>query len=602
MRQIDLNWIEIDGFKSFQKVCKFTPSAHPGLKLLGGDNVAEPRLEGNGAGKTSLWDALVWCLYGVTAKGNRTSGVLNWKKKQVTVTVCLHMEGEDVEITRQGPPERVFIGKDLASQDDINTIVGLSRSRFLNSVVFGQGAPLFIDLSIPARGEILEDVLDLQLWQRLSNRADDYSKTLSKELSALASQIARLEGTLAALEDEGELQRKSDLWFTQKTAEFDDLLAEFEEKEKSLALVDTPTLDKSIAEAEQAQAAQDAVVREIVSNMGSLGGTANILAQQIKALTREIENVNVDTVCRTCGQLITRENEHKHLEALRVSREALHDQYNRSAAQYEKLRKKEEDARKEGRHLANITQDFRRQRDAIQRDNKVQQDQLDALEKRIEQVAKERDANPFAARLVVVQRDKAATNSALLKTRGNQQTLQGRIHVADFWEAGFKRVRLFLIKQALSTLELEVNSAASVLGLPDWQISFKTESETKSGTIKFGVQIEVKSPQAVAAWELWSGGEAQRIRLAVAIGLSNMIQRMGGVAWTTEVWDEPSNWLSPQGIEDLLECLKYRAGITSKSIWLLDHRALTYSGFSEHWEVRKLPDTGSIVTCLGVVE
>jgi energy-coupling factor transporter ATP-binding protein EcfA2 len=124
------------------------------------------------------------------------------------------------------------------------------------------------------------------------------------------------------------------------------------------------------------------------------------------------------------------------------------------------------------------------------------------------------------------------------------------------------------------------------LGLPGWEIKITTEVALKSGDMKPGIHIQISSPHAKGPWAEQSGGEEQRVRLAVAMGFSAVIQRMAGVWNRLEVWDEPSNWLSEQGVEDLLQCLAYRAETTNKTIWVIDHRSLS-GNFAEVWSVIK---------------
>jgi DNA repair exonuclease SbcCD ATPase subunit len=211
--------------------------------------------------------------------------------------------------------------------------------------------------------------------------------------------------------------------------------------------------------------------------------------------------------------------------------------------------------------------------------------------------AAEREAsvtNPHTAQRESVRAQRSALQREIgvqrLKLGGTKEQLAS----LDYWRQGFKRVRLFQTKQSLDLLRLEVANAAQSLGLLGWTIDFVTEVETKSGSMKQGVQIVVTSPQASGSWEVWSGGEGQRIRLAVAIGLASLIQRMAGVFYTFEIWDEPSAWLSPEGINDLLDCLAQRAQITGKTVWVVDHRALDVGMFSQVWQVTKT-NTGSSV-------
>ena len=129
-------------------------------------------------------------------------------------------------------------------------------------------------------------------------------------------------------------------------------------------------------------------------------------------------------------------------------------------------------------------------------------------------------------------------------------------------------------------------NAAESLGLVGWRISYATETETKSGTSKMGVQVEVHPPDD-RRFSNWWGGEAQRVRLCTGLGFAGLIQRWAGVRYGFEVFDEPTNWLSEAGIEDLLDMLKNRADARGTRIFLADHRALTHSGFDQVMTVVK---------------
>ena len=69
---------------------------------------------------------------------------------------------------------------------------------------------------------------------------------------------------------------------------------------------------------------------------------------------------------------------------------------------------------------------------------------------------------------------------------------------------------------------------------------------------------------------------------------------MAGVRFGFEVWDEPTAWLSSEGIEDLVECLAYRSSTTNKSVWLVDQRAHEVSSFTEIWRVTKTADGSKV--------
>ena len=155
VREISLVSLAIDGFKSFSSETQIDFSSNPGLYFLGGDNQVEPRLGANGAGKSSMWEALTWALTGASSKGRKASDLITWDgRKSMLVTVVLDVNGERHTIYRSSPPNRIVIDGKPVEQAELDALLGMSRGRFLQSVIFGQGAKLFYDLDNAARRRI----------------------------------------------------------------------------------------------------------------------------------------------------------------------------------------------------------------------------------------------------------------------------------------------------------------------------------------------------------------------------------------------------------------------------------------------------------------
>jgi energy-coupling factor transporter ATP-binding protein EcfA2 len=149
-------------------------------------------------------------------------------------------------------------------------------------------------------------------------------------------------------------------------------------------------------------------------------------------------------------------------------------------------------------------------------------------------------------------------------------------------------VRLWCLENVLRELTLETKNSLLALGLQGWGVNYTTATETKTGTMKLGVQIQIEPPgEKAGRFDVLSGGEGQRVRLAASLGLANLVQRWAGVQWNFEIWDEPTAWLSTRGVENLLDALSYRAHSQTKSILLADHRSLAHSGFAEMYRVIK---------------
>jgi DNA repair exonuclease SbcCD ATPase subunit len=190
---------------------------------------------------------------------------------------------------------------------------------------------------------------------------------------------------------------------------------------------------------------------------------------------------------------------------------------------------------------------------------------------------------------------KAELLEQIAAKQAEESALSIRIDQLGFWRQGFRRVRVFCLTRVLAELEIATMSEARSLGLVGWHIKFTGETETKSGSVKLGIQAVVQSPEARRDFDAWSPGEGQRVRVACALGLASLIQRHAGVVYDLECWDEPSAWLSSEGIDDLFECLRERAYARNKSIWICDPRAgLSHGGFDEVWNVVKDADGSRI--------
>lgn len=219
-------------------------------------------------------------------------------------------------------------------------------------------------------------------------------------------------------------------------------------------------------------------------------------------------------------------------------------------------------------------------------------DEAEALQKRVRDLKAAR--NPYRERLAEMDREAEhlASRAKQLAKELKRKRLQA--DRARYWVKGFRDLRLWLVSESLAQLEVEADSALHSLGLEGWRMQFDVERETKSGGVSRGFTVTVESPESDGAvpWEAWSGGESQRLRVACAVGLANLILAQRGVAFDLEMWDEPSSWLTEEGVDALLRLLAERA--RERTVLIADHRALGFGGFSRTLRVER-GRTGSIV-------
>lgn len=589
MRNVVLGYLLIQDFKSFKGKNEIILSVEPGLKYVSGTNDVAPRLGSNGAGKTTIWDAVFWCWTGYSIRGHRASDLASWGTKSPQVVTGFSVDGVEHYIERSGVPNRLYIDGVLAEQEEVDAFL-LSRKRLLHSVFFGQGVDFFIDLSVAARGELLDEVMDLDLWVKLSDIA-------SKKATAAGTQLAKLSNDLSYYSGQYGALTNQELAIAEANATWEtDWRTEIDADTQSMKEVEAALKRDQQHRAEIARLMQVPVPeirqREYNETVMLLRQKLALCQDHIARNDAEYAFLSEHETCPTCQQQITAAFRRDKFTSNETTAAALAAEYAALTSQEATAVQYLSEAQQADKAEADYMQELRQ--DAALLDQRIAQQTAD-IKARAVAISKKMMAgnNPFTAQLTALRTSLNAMVEQIGTAEAEAATVKGAQIKYDYWRTGFRRLRLYQVKQVLDYLQLETANAASALGIGDWAIEYSTEVETKSGTMKSGVHITVKAPDGTVIAED-SGGEGQRVRLSVSMGFSQLIQSMAGIHFGFECWDEPSAWLSAEGIDDLLDQLKDRAKDQDRSIWLLDHNVLSYPDFAETWNVRKTPN-GSIM-------
>lgn len=580
MRRISLLSVEMMAFKSFRDPQKVKLSTGPGFKSLTGDNEAEPKLGANGAGKSSFLDAIFWCCYGTGLKGQKASALQTWHCDIRPVVVTRwRIAKEIIEIKRIGSPDKLEINGQPASQEDVDRMLGLTKMRFRHAVIFGQNVAFFAQLSIADRSALMEEVCDLSLWQRAADKAEAEAKACKAEVDDHEREILRFETRLESLPKLKALRLEQSEWHENHSIRLEEAQAEHGAAAAELRAM--PQVGEGVDEGPTEKAALVArKARDVHTEAVAAWQEA---ARKRKELHSEWKHLEENPNCIKCGQRWpNREKRSKELLAdiKKLAPGLIELAHARDDAE-RLLTAAEEKSEAAAEAFHGAEKEAARNVGA-----RVAQEKLvRSLKARLDEIKAETD-EAIAERIADTKTKRAHYLAQIEDRKAAQQKAEGRMGVATYWKSAFKQVRLFQMKRVLQHLELEIEAAMNSLGLHGWKIALATETETKSGTFKQGVQIQVTSPKASAPWESWSGGESQRLTLAITTGFANMIQRMSGVSYSFEFWDEPSAWLSAEGIEDMINTLRERAAQERISLWLVDHRSQG-AAFDETWVITK---------------
>lgn len=565
--------LRLNRFKSFVEPTAFKFPPGPGLFFLRGENRDEPRLDANGAGKSTIWDALTWLFFERTVRGLRAGEVCSWGLTGGTeVALDFEHEGGFFTITRTWKPNSWILfdhyegitdtnwspKTDLA-KDPGNPVLAalqMTYTTWLNAVVMAAAEPMFLDLKPEAKASLFSSILNLDQWLDLSAAASKRAAEQDKITRRLESEVSRLTGVLEGLKDAGDEQLAAE-WDRRHKEDTEDLVGRYEEAD-----VSEHHARRAMEKAEQ--------------RVKSLGDEYDVAKKKHRAASDKLAEARVEMrqlavieqdKCPTCGQKV-----HADAEARAMLKQA-RDLERQVVGALDSLDKQ----------LAALDQDLRQ----AEREYSDARARLNEIDRVLDRLAGEADqlqkaTNPYKEAVTrrAEQRLRMADDlEAALDELEESESKQARY---SYWVTGFKDIRLTQLAEGLQQLEIEVNSRCVELGLVGWALRFSVDKETKKGTISRGFTVMVESPsnEGPVPWEAWSGGETQRLRLAGQMGLADMARaRLGIPRDLPEIWDEPTAGLSDQGVKDLLDCLASRAIAEGRQIWVVDHHSLGYGAF-----------------------
>jgi DNA repair exonuclease SbcCD ATPase subunit len=576
----------ISDFKCFKGQHRLALGAYgPGLIFVKGINrLSEARLGSNGAGKSSLWDALTWCLYGRTVGGLRTPDLRPWTGGKPCVSVLLEIDGHEHALTRATDPTRLELDGAPASQEDVERLIRLNLETFAHTILLGQGQPLFFDLRPQAKMDLLTAVLDLNRWDDRAARASKRASLLGQREAAVRGEVLGLETALLEIDDlitetkasakdwEASRQRRIEAG-TQERAALEKQFKELEARAIELDLAYDGAEVELRATEDECRKIADALDKAEAKRRAYVNAKARIMV--IDAEVEELEK----GVCPTCKQPFKESraqqqallNEKKTcMKTLALTKDykmkALNAQMEMLLAEADQWQAKARGAQDGLYRINPVMADVKAKLEAVRQDSDRRED----------------EPNPYYDQLKGLQSRKIQLEKDKSERAERLERLGRLLERTRFWVRGFKDLRLHLMAEVLDELELVTNSALEELGLIGWQVFYDVERETKKGTIQRGITVTILSRnESPVRWESWSGGEGQRLRLLSSLALSEVLLGHVGVEIDTEILDEPTQHLSPEGVTDLCDFLTQRATHLGRRIWYVDHHSMETARFSD---------------------
>lgn len=586
--------IEISGFRSYgEKVVFRFPEAN-GLFLVRGEN---------GVGKSGLADALSWVMFGYTVRGLTSGDVESWVS-DLAPCVVLRVEVGGVErvVRRTRKPIEIRLDGELVQQAQLDELFQ-PYERALHTMFIGQFGRLFPDMRPAERLTLISAVLELDEWIEIAKHASKELSELERKRDEWSEKLAtRRERRQTLKETLEKLSESSASWEKGRGIMLDDAKERLENAKGALdsARDAVAEANAQVLRAEEEYETAEKWLSDLQleknkmrEERASLSGRAQALDDEVAELHarfRELKEA-ANTTCPSCEQTITEEHARSCRDVVRKKANEKVDELDRLGVRLAEL--DEELIDQQGRIDAAGSEErqlLRALNDAKSAKN-VASNKLQSVLRTIEDVTAEveghEDAeNPHAVMQEKVEKEATEIERKIEEARIWTYDLQTELDLKSVWTSkGFKELRLWRIDNALQELTICANSSLVELGLHGWALEFTVERETQKGTVSRGFEVTVRSPYSPdrVPWESWSGGQTQRLRIACAVGLANLIRSRMPDPPEFEWWDEPTTFLNVEGVKDLVDFFRARAMNTQ--VWLIDHRSVDAGAFDKTYTV-----------------
>jgi DNA repair exonuclease SbcCD ATPase subunit len=606
------------GFLSFLDPFEFNIEDLEGMTLqIDGSNLDDPKADSNGAGKSSLLEAINWGLYGELCRKNRYKDeVIHKHSNKCEIKITLEWDdGSEWKITRtrieeSGAELRLQsngeqIQKSATTQDRqefLEKNLGMNFTSFICTTMFGREFNNFPDLPPFERSSIVTRVRGLERYTRASEIARRRGNEVGQKIHSLHTELEKAESLLEEVRttnyreniENFENERESSIKDLRERiihleAEFlcekegvderlSKIVIDLEEEKSQLK-----KLSRSIPDMDELASDKGECFKAMMGAQTDLARWTNavrLLQEKIESFKRLGEGE-----CPTCLQTITGKylkheidrliTEQKNADQNRVSYEetfreadrnfkASEKAYEQGKAKIEAKRVKEETCIQLEKRADDVKESAEPQLKRIQ-------DQIKGLLLEIEK--KKAEKNPFQQ----MEKDRVARAKTLAKETGElKRQKEDQEHILQiylFWQDGFKKIKFMLFDQTAVELESIANNILQEY-TNDLEIIFSTDRVTKAGTTKDEFHVVVVDSEGIeVSYDMYSGGEKQKIRLSIALALARLIQDQYGRGFNFMGFDEPNDGLDSVGKDANLSTFTQLSQDTGKAILVTDHDA-----------------------------
>ena len=627
MKTLDFGVLTLKNFLSFGNETTAIRLDNGNLTVIMGQNFDTGGEDSrNGVGKSTLMDALTYCIFGETNRGLTNSQLVNnliRKGQQMLVTLTFRRGDFEYLIERGEKPSKLnlfrrpvgciedFKEKDgdilkyditkstkPATSKEIADIVGFDSILFEYLIANSSETIPFLKLPADKRNEIMEKLFGFEL---LTNRADE----LKEERKEINKNIISLEASIQATKQANDRIRREIDGLNQRSAEWESnhtrSIADLKSKISRLEQVNIQDeidilnmiaeLDKQYMVLRQEQSAISSKIRELNRDQNDIESTVRQYEQKIERNNREITKNEADlqvldkSECPTC---------HQHWEADPNYRETLIEHITRCKdenTQHEVLinetnagstditlklveqstLKEEVDSKisqlaSDQQELTNVELTFKKVEDAIASEATLAQ-----FRARLTEL--EADSNPHLESIDNFQTNaiKQIDDTELVQARNLLEHYQLLITLLTSKDSFLRKS---IIERWLPKMNQRISHYLTELQLPH-KVRFLSD-----------LSMEITDYGKEFSWGSLSKGQRQRVTIALNLAFQDVFEFMNYKINTLMIDELIDNGICNRGAENAVNILEDMARTKNKTVFLVTHRQDIASRIEDHITVK----------------
>ena len=511
----------------------------------------------NGAGKSTILDALTFSLYGKSfRKINKAQLINSSNEKDCFVTIEFSISGVNWKVERGIKPNIFKIyknGKELNQSSSAldqqkwleQTVLKMNYKSFTQIVILGSSTFVpFMQLPAASRREVVEDLLDIRIFSSMNVLIKDKIRIIKDE-------IRTLELKKESLNEKVHMQRE----FIQKVENEAESNIEFKNKKIDKLDDEVASLMKKTEYLDEEVKAQQLVLESYKGSTDKLKEFNTIkgkITQKISNIVKEHKFFSENRVCPTCEQDIEEsfrlnriDDSQNKAEELRKGFEELQD-----AIKKEELR--ESNFKQTSGEISNLLNGISKNNTLISTCQKQIRDLEQEIQRITDQLANRNTENE---KLITFQESLEDTYKQLADKKES-------ISYHDFTYSLLKDggVKTKIIKKYLPLINQQVNRFLQIM---DFYINFKLDEEFNE-TIESPIHEDF-------SYASFSEGEKSRIDLALIFAWREVARFKNSVNTNLMLFDEVfDSSLDSFGTDEFLRIIRYI--VKDVNVFVISHK------------------------------